>query len=86
MAHVQLDGGGNITGIFARPQTDNPNYAEMPDNDPRVIAFLVPPAPPKVLDTGTLAAALIAKGVLVQADINAAHQASAGAAVMKALT
>jgi hypothetical protein len=30
MAHVTLDGSGNITGMYARPQPNVPGYAEIP--------------------------------------------------------
>jgi hypothetical protein len=39
MAYVTLDGGGNITGQFARPQPGVPGYAQIADNDPRIAAF-----------------------------------------------
>jgi hypothetical protein len=45
MANVTLDANGNVTGIFAMPQTFSVVIA---DDDPRVAAFLAPPpaAPP----------------------------------------
>lgn len=42
MAHVTLDGNGNVTGLFANPQPELTGYAELADNDPRLAAFLNP--------------------------------------------
>ena len=46
-------------------------------------APVTPPVPP--LTAAALAAALIAKGVIAQSDINAAVQANSGAAVQSAI-
>lgn len=53
MAYVTLDGNGTVTGIFGTAQ--NPplpaDYAVVPDNDPRIAAFLTPsPIKPTPLD------------------------------------
>lgn len=42
MAHVQLDPTtGKVTGMFAVAQDGNRNYAEIPDDDPRISEFIV---------------------------------------------
>jgi hypothetical protein len=42
MAYVQLTDGA-VTGFFGRPQPDLPGFAEIADDDPRLLAFLNPP-------------------------------------------
>jgi len=42
MAHVQIDGSGKVVGIFGLPQHGNAGVTEIPDNDPRIAAFLTP--------------------------------------------
>ncbi|HXA23633.1 MAG TPA: hypothetical protein VNW90_15185 [Acetobacteraceae bacterium] len=44
MAHVQIDGSGKVIGIFGLPQHGNAGVTEIPDNDPRIAAFLAPPS------------------------------------------
>ncbi len=41
MAHVQIIS-STVAGVFARPQSDLPGYAEIADDDPRLLAFLNP--------------------------------------------
>ena len=48
-------------------------------------AWSAPPSSVAAIDAPTLAAALIAKGVLAQSDVNAAVQANSGAAVQSAI-
>jgi hypothetical protein len=47
MAHVQLDASGNVVGIFGGPQPGDTAVTDIPDNDPRVLAFLSPVVPAK---------------------------------------
>lgn len=49
---------GEIVGVYANPQ---PGYAEdwLPADDPAVIAFLNPPAPPPVQILGPISAATL---------------------------
>lgn len=42
MAHVQMDGGGKVVGVYGGPQPDNGAVADIPDDDPRIAAFLRP--------------------------------------------
>ncbi len=46
MANVSLDANGDITGIFAMPQTFS---SEIADDDPRIAAFLAAQIPPPSL-------------------------------------
>ena len=46
MAHVSLDANGNVTGVYAQIQQFS---TEISDDDPRVVAFLNPPAPAPTL-------------------------------------
>jgi hypothetical protein len=70
-AIVQLDSGGNVTGVFAGPQPAIPGVQQVPDNDPRVGAFLTAQAklltsPPDRMKR--LTDLLISKGVITTAD------------------
>lgn len=70
MAFVTLDGSGTtVTGIFASAQSaPTPSgYAVIPDNDPRVTAFLNPPSPAVYVPTWLIRQRLQAVGLWTQA-------------------
>lgn len=43
MAYVTIDQGGAVTGYFAQPQPQLQGFAEIPDDDSRLLVFLNPP-------------------------------------------
>jgi hypothetical protein len=46
MAHVSLDAAGNVVAVFGSMQD---NSVEIADDDPRLVAFLNPPGPRRVM-------------------------------------
>jgi hypothetical protein len=67
MAYVTLDAQGNIAGAFARPQPDFPGYAEIADDDARLIAWraaLAAPAVPAIISAMQAKVALSRAGLL----------------------
>lgn len=76
MRYVERDLGGAIVATYARPQ---PGRAEelLPDDNPEVVAFQNPPAPPPETTPTTaddLERAMIAKGVVTVVDIETAKK------------
>jgi hypothetical protein len=72
-AFVQLDGNGNVVGMYANPQPAIPGVQQIPDNDPRVAAFQsaqakLLTAQPAADRLKRLADLLVAKGVITSAD------------------
>jgi hypothetical protein len=51
MASVQIDGSGKVTGIYGGPQPGNASVVDIPDNDPRIAAFLAPAKPQQITPT-----------------------------------
>jgi hypothetical protein len=51
MAHVQIDGTGKVTGVYGGPQPGNGAVTDIPDDDPRVAAFLAPVKPQRITAT-----------------------------------
>lgn len=68
MAHVQLIE-GKVHGVFALPQPGNSGYAEIADDDPRLIAFLNP------------GARLVRKSLIIER-LNTAGKLAAASAVL----
>jgi hypothetical protein len=81
MANVQLDGNGNITGIFARPQDFS---TVIPDNDPRIAVFEAAQNVPQSVTIGQATIALyltpspVNSGKTLLDDVNAAVAAAGG--------
>lgn len=59
MAHVTLDGSGNITGMYARPQPNVPDYVQIADDDPRIASWLAQPAVPSAVSSMQAKVALL---------------------------
>lgn len=68
--------GVEVDGQIVSPMPDYCAEA-LADNNPELVAFLAPPVAAPVLDATTLAAALVAKGIIGQPDIAAAVAARA---------
>jgi len=83
MPYVQRDKSGNITGVYNMPQ---PGLADtfLAEDDPAVVAYRNLTVVSPVAPIAALQAALIAKGVIVQADVTAATATLAAAAVVAA--
>jgi len=62
--HVTLDGNGNITGSYARPQPQLPGYTVLADNDPKVTAWLNRVPVPQAVSSMQAKVALLNAGLL----------------------
>jgi hypothetical protein len=51
MAHVQIDGGGKVIGVFGLPQPGVAGYSDIADNDPRIAAHVAPAKPQRITST-----------------------------------